>query len=205
MSPARVTQSTTRALYLKYLTLPFPWRTKRLAGYDLDGNLFFEWKDPNHNPHTGLLMTISRTRRMVEYANPAENWSDHKLSPLWISWLRHRRHDAPGWREMMEEDERVRTAEERARLADQRWQEAKLEQTAAKKMKEIPMQDPKKWEAKAASIAQESGGVGAQDTTEAKDAKERPKPEESAIPAMNRTAKDWQPDAWVPKPGARRG
>ncbi|BFZ63965.1 hypothetical protein YB2330_005102 [Saitoella coloradoensis] len=203
MSPARVTPSTTRALYLKYLTLPFPWRTKRLAGYDLDGNLFFEWKDPNHNPHTGLLMTVSRTRRMVEYANPAENWSDHKLSPLWIGWLRHRRHDAPGWREMMEEDERVRTAEERARVADQRWQEAKLEQQAAAKK----MKDPKEWEAKAANIAQESGrgGVAARGMTEAKDVKEWPKQEESEIPAMNRAAKGWQPDAWVPKPGARRG
>ncbi|KAJ1564656.1 hypothetical protein HK405_014292, partial [Cladochytrium tenue] len=67
-----------------------PWREGRLAGQDLDGNLY--WEAASRRPAGDL------TRRWIEYADgradPARFDAD-RLPVQWLAWLRHTRGDAP--------------------------------------------------------------------------------------------------------------
>jgi hypothetical protein len=59
-----------KQIWLKWKTLRLPWRRQFLAGSDLSGNTFWEFKDA---------MNANRYRRIVKYAK-AGHYSDVKVS-----------------------------------------------------------------------------------------------------------------------------
>jgi hypothetical protein len=62
--------SALKQIWLKWKTLRLPWRRQFLAGSDLSGNTFWEFKDA---------MNANRYRRIVRYAK-AGHYSDVKVS-----------------------------------------------------------------------------------------------------------------------------
>jgi hypothetical protein len=62
--------SALKQIWLKWKTLRLPWRRQFLAGSDLSGNTFWEFKDA---------MNAQRYRRIVKYAK-AGHYSDVKVS-----------------------------------------------------------------------------------------------------------------------------
>jgi NADH dehydrogenase [ubiquinone] 1 alpha subcomplex assembly factor 2 len=62
--------SALKQIWLKWKTLRLPWRRQFLAGSDLSGNTFWEFKDA---------MNANRYRRIVKYAK-AGHYSDVKVS-----------------------------------------------------------------------------------------------------------------------------
>jgi hypothetical protein len=59
-----------KQLWFKWKTLRLPWRRQFLAGSDLSGNTFWEFKDA---------LNAQRFRRIVKYAK-AGHYSDVKIS-----------------------------------------------------------------------------------------------------------------------------
>ena len=59
-----------KQLYRKWKTLRLPWRRQFLAGADLAGNTFWEFKDH---------MNATRLRRIVKYARQG-HYADVKIS-----------------------------------------------------------------------------------------------------------------------------
>ena len=67
-----------KQLWFKWKTLRLPWRRQFLAGSDLSGNTFWEFKDA---------MNAQRFRRIVKYAK-AGHYSDVKISRESIEQMR---------------------------------------------------------------------------------------------------------------------
>ncbi|KAF9192671.1 hypothetical protein BGZ51_005060 [Haplosporangium sp. Z 767] len=98
-----------------------PGGGRRLAGKDLDGNLYFEKPDPNGGRYP---------RRTVELANPElseANYDDANIAVQWQSWLRNTRKDAPTMAEIQRDEARKQLTVARAKVLDQAWQDRKAE------------------------------------------------------------------------------
>lgn len=60
-----------KQMYYKWRALrTVPFRKRFFVGYDLDGNTYWEFFNPN-NPF--------RPRRIVDYRIPNKNWVDYKM------------------------------------------------------------------------------------------------------------------------------
>ncbi|KAJ3178337.1 hypothetical protein HDU87_003649 [Geranomyces variabilis] len=109
-----------------------PWRSHRLVGRDLDGNMYFE------GPATRA--GTDRTRRTIEYYDGRTEfyqYDPNAIPPQWQSWLRHCRDDAPSVAELQRaEQQRVLTVQ-RARELDRKWEERKVE-IEREKMASLP-------------------------------------------------------------------
>ncbi|PGH30961.1 hypothetical protein GX50_06272 [[Emmonsia] crescens] len=99
------------SLWFKWKSLKLPWRRTFLAGKDLAGNTFWEFKDaPN----------AKRLRRIVKY-DPKTHLADVKVSPQWHQWLRYTRQEPPTIQEQQNELLRQERMKYLAKLADERW------------------------------------------------------------------------------------
>ncbi|KAJ5574752.1 hypothetical protein N7450_008651 [Penicillium hetheringtonii] len=99
------------SLWFQWKSLKLPWRKSRLAGVDLAGNTFWEYKDD---------MNSSRWRRMLK-PDPKVHLSDVQVTPQWHQWLRYVRENAPTVEEQQQEVVRQMQIKQLARLADERW------------------------------------------------------------------------------------
>ncbi|EDN10577.1 NADH ubiquinone oxidoreductase family protein [Histoplasma capsulatum] len=99
------------SLWFKWKSLKLPWRKTFLAGKDLAGNTFWEFKDT---------LNSRRLRRIVKY-NPKTHLADVQVSPQWHQWLRYARQDAPTIQEQQNELLRQERIKHLAKLADERW------------------------------------------------------------------------------------
>ncbi|KAG0045959.1 hypothetical protein BGZ83_008833 [Gryganskiella cystojenkinii] len=98
-----------------------PGGGRRLAGKDLDGNLYFEKPDPNGGRYP---------RRTVELANPElseANYDDANITVQWQSWLRNTRPTPPTLAEIQRDETRKQLTISRAKVLDQAWQDRKAE------------------------------------------------------------------------------
>lgn len=137
-----------KQLYRKWKTLRLPWRRQFLAGADLAGNTFWEFKDH---------LNATRLRRIVKYARQG-HYADVKISreflstrlcgsnlwpfassdnkektnknlsanilpspAQWHQWLRHTRHEPPSIQEQTFDVARRERMKELAAQADERW------------------------------------------------------------------------------------
>lgn len=91
--------------------MPMPWRRRTLAGFDLDGNTYWEFKIAKH---------AARTRRIVEYPGGVYH-SDVNVPPQWAQWLRQTRFEAPTIQEQQQEVLRQERIKMLAAQADARW------------------------------------------------------------------------------------
>lgn len=97
--------------WYKWKTLRLPWRKRFLAGADLAGNTFWEFKDA---------LNANRWRRIVKYKNTV-HFGDAKVSPQWHQWLRHTREQPPSIQEQQYEVSRQAMMKQLAAEADERW------------------------------------------------------------------------------------
>ncbi|KAI9813640.1 MAG: hypothetical protein M1827_003711 [Pycnora praestabilis] len=100
-----------RRLWFQWKSLKLPWRRQHLAGMDLAGNTFWEFKDT---------INSSRYRRIVKY-NTNAHYADVKLTPQWHQWLRQARPDAPSFLEQQTDITRQAQLKQLAQVADERW------------------------------------------------------------------------------------
>ncbi|KIW07636.1 uncharacterized protein PV09_01580 [Verruconis gallopava] len=100
-----------KRLWWKWKSLRLPWRKKWLVGFDLAGNTFWEFKDALH---------AGRVRRIVSYGTKV-HFSEVKLTPQWIQWLRHARVEPPSINEQQLDEIRQAQMKELAARADARW------------------------------------------------------------------------------------
>jgi len=98
-------------LWFRWKSLKLPWRTRFLAGADLAGNTFWEFKDA---------MNANRLRRIVQYSRKA-HYADVKISPQWHQWLRHTRFEPPSIQEQQYDVSRQAQMKQLAAQADARW------------------------------------------------------------------------------------
>ncbi|VVT56712.1 uncharacterized protein SAPINGB_P005228 [Magnusiomyces paraingens] len=94
-----------------------PFRKKFFIGYDLDGNTYWEFFNPN-NP--------LRPRRIVDYRETRKNWVDYKMPPQWMQWLRFARPTYPTLEELAADKQRQELLKYRVMEAEQRWQSVPL-------------------------------------------------------------------------------
>ncbi|KAJ5082782.1 hypothetical protein N7532_011825 [Penicillium argentinense] len=99
------------SLWFQWKSLKLPWRRSRLAGQDLAGNTFWEYKDD---------INANRWRRMLK-PDPKMHLSDVKVTPQWHQWLRYVREHAPTIEEQRQEVMRQMQIKQLAQLADERW------------------------------------------------------------------------------------
>ncbi|KAA6413796.1 MAG: NADH:ubiquinone subunit [Lasallia pustulata] len=100
-----------KRLWFRWKSLKLPWRRRWLAGSDLLGNTFWEFKDS---------LNANRFRRIVNY-NPRAHYSDIHITPQWHQWLRHTRATPPSLTEQRLDLTRQQQLKQLARLADERW------------------------------------------------------------------------------------
>ncbi|KAL2357753.1 hypothetical protein BJ546DRAFT_946419 [Cryomyces antarcticus] len=103
-----------RQLWLRWKALKLPWRRQWLAGHDLAGNTFWEFKDQ---------LNTNRLRRMAR-PNPKLHYSDIKYTPQWHQWLRHTRGAPPSLEEQQYDVSRQAQLKYLAQKADERWASA---------------------------------------------------------------------------------
>ncbi|KAF8456447.1 hypothetical protein BDZ91DRAFT_786212 [Kalaharituber pfeilii] len=96
-----------RRLRLYYLSLPLPFRRRKLAGIDHSLNLYWELQTPPGAP----------PRRMVQFADPGAPM--HVDSVQWHQWLRRVRNEAPSWEELERDRVRREVLEERVRRKEE--------------------------------------------------------------------------------------
>ncbi|KAK3210095.1 hypothetical protein GRF29_44g1679242 [Pseudopithomyces chartarum] len=100
-----------KKLWYTWKMVQLPWRRRTLAGFDLDGNTYWEFKIAKH---------AARTRRIVEYPSGVYH-SDVNVPPQWAQWLRQTRFDAPTIQEQQHEVLRQERIKLLAAQADARW------------------------------------------------------------------------------------
>ncbi|KAF5103013.1 hypothetical protein D0Z03_000303 [Geotrichum reessii] len=107
-----------RQAYLQWRSLRnVPFRKKFFVGYDLDGNTYWEFFNPN-NPE--------RARRIVEYRDTKLNWVDYEAPPQWLQWLRYARPHYPTLEELYNDQVRQMQIKQRVREAEARWRSVPL-------------------------------------------------------------------------------
>lgn len=95
-----------------------PFRKKWFVGYDLDGNTYWEFSNVN-NP-------VGRLRRIVQYREKKGNFTDYKLPPMWLQWLRHTRRESPSLFHLIAEEQRQEAMKILAQRADERWKKESM-------------------------------------------------------------------------------
>ncbi|RKF71323.1 hypothetical protein GcC1_102003 [Golovinomyces cichoracearum] len=103
-----------RGLWNSWKSLKLPWRKRFLAGLDLHGNTFWEFRDT-------LSSHQHRMRRLVKYSQSVHH-SDIQISPQWHQWLRHARADPPSLAEQSQDALRQEQLKFLAAAADARWE-----------------------------------------------------------------------------------
>lgn len=97
--------------WLAWKSLKLPWRKRFLAGHDLAGNTYWEFKDA---------LNAQRMRRIVHYPRET-HLSEIKIPPQWHQWLRHTRDDPPSLTEQSRDLVRQEQLKLLAAEADARW------------------------------------------------------------------------------------
>merc|ERR1711939_1206072 len=100
-----------KKLWWGWKSLRLPWRKRWLVGFDLAGNTFWEFKDA---------LNAGRLRRIVQYGRKTY-YSDVNVSPQWMQWLRHTRHEPPSINEQQLDEIRRAQMKQLAAQADARW------------------------------------------------------------------------------------
>ena len=85
--------------------------TDLIAGLDLSGTTFWEFRDPGNK---------DKIRRIAKYPRSTQ-YSEVNISPMWLQWLRHTRSAAPTIAEQEADTQRQVDLKQLARLADERW------------------------------------------------------------------------------------
>ncbi|KAF2110725.1 hypothetical protein BDV96DRAFT_198910 [Lophiotrema nucula] len=208
-----------RRLWLQWKTLQLPWRKQWLAGFDLEGNTYWEFKDVVH---------ALRNRRIVKYAR----WTHHgdvNVPPQWMQWLRHTRFEPPSINEQRADVFRREQMKVLAAEADARWASKPSAMDAPDKQQPAHMLESRDVNS---GIRQANVDEDARDSTErprtteeveatpqaaaeAQESKETPvsaqgkvkTPKESPWkqPPKGGPGEEWQPESWSPAPARRRG
>ena len=210
--------STLSQLWLKWKTLRLPWRKQFLAGRDLLGNTYWEFRGADPNP--------VRMRRIVKGARHIHH-SDvqAQISPLWHQWLRHTRYDAPSMEEQQMDVSRMVTLKENARLADARWESKKryIEKPREKDEEGSGtrgIEGQRKTADEVRAKMEERAGVPPDAAVNAKERvqfqegtsvdqtpdpweKERQKQKQKQKQTASNPGGAWQPDSWMPPPRKR--
>ncbi|MCJ1471463.1 hypothetical protein MMC13_000102 [Lambiella insularis] len=186
-----------KRLWFKWRSLKLPWRRRWLAGMDLSGNTFWEFKDA---------MTGGRTRRIAQSESPT-HYSDIQISPQWHQWLRHTRADPPSIHEQQSDVQRQVQLKQLARLADERWA-AKPSFLDAPKTTSQPSpatlpRDPGGYVGQTEPHEKEGVRNHISSTIETEPPIRNPEasPKEKADPWKNNRGnpgEKWQPTAWTP-------
>lgn len=177
------------SLWFKWKSLKLPWRKSFLAGSDLRGNTFWEFKDA---------LNASRYRRIVK-VDPKTHLGDVQVSPQWHQWLRHMRKDAPTIQEQQQDLVRQAHIKQLARLADERW--ASKPSYLDKPHTQQPAPATKTSDDTLKAPAQETKtdtAIEQEETEKQPVAKEDPWAKARGSPGEN-----WQPDSWSPKTSGR--
>ncbi|KAK5957443.1 hypothetical protein OHC33_001817 [Knufia fluminis] len=200
--------STLSNLWLKWKSLRLPWRRTFLAGRDLHGNTYWEFRSPS---------SPTRMRRIVKAASGSHiHHSDIQalVSPLWHQWLRHTRADAPSMQEQEGDVMRQIQLKEGARLADARWESKKRYIETPAREKDEGVTGTRGHEAQR-RVSEEVrrgmerglGGRPEEVVGDVKKAEQKPDPWEVERQKQKNTASNpgggFQPEAWTPPPRRR--
>ncbi|PGH15307.1 hypothetical protein AJ79_02472 [Helicocarpus griseus UAMH5409] len=188
--------SPVNSLWFKWKSLKLPWRKRFLAGQDLAGNTFWEFKDA---------LNANRFRRIVKY-NPKTHLADVKVSPQWHQWLRYVRNEAPTIEEQQNELLRQERMKYLARIADEKW--ASKPSFLDKPQEQQPgpaMQSPAA-HIHHPSITQQPGeaeGVHNAIGTETELEEQGKKKKNPWARKPTGPSEQWQPESWTPQPKSR--
>ncbi|RDA92802.1 hypothetical protein CP533_0801 [Ophiocordyceps camponoti-saundersi (nom. inval.)] len=131
-----------RAWY-SWKSLRLPWRKRFLAGYDLSGNTYWEFRLTSRGAPTKDAVRGEPWRRIVTYPRSTP-YSDVKVSPLWHQWLRHQRREAPSLEEQRHDVLRQEQVKQLAAEADARWEaKPRLLNDTPKQQKKQGVDDPR--------------------------------------------------------------
>ncbi|KAK2741175.1 hypothetical protein FQN55_008438 [Onygenales sp. PD_40] len=183
------------SLWFKWKSLKLPWRKSFLAGSDLAGNTFWEFKDA---------LNAGRFRRIVKY-NPGTHLSDVKVSPQWHQWLRYVRENPPTIEEQQNELIRQERMKYLAKAADERWasKPSFLDRPQAHQLGPATRPHSASHPPTAAGHPESEEGVHSAIGTESElkqqgKGKKTPWARETGGPSEK-----WQPDSWSPAPKQR--
>ncbi|KAG0292460.1 hypothetical protein BGZ98_002564 [Dissophora globulifera] len=188
-----------------------PGGGRRLAGKDLDGNLYFEKPDPNGGRYP---------RRTVELADPQlseANYDDANITVQWQAWLRNTRAHPPTEAEIQRDEARKQLTVARAKVLDQAWQDRKaelaLEQAQDRRAILSSSTSSSLPAAAASSDAKDTGSPSSSplsdDDTETKSAarkqiEERDAARKAGFKPQVQQGDTFQPEAWTPSAARRR-
>ncbi|PGH09117.1 hypothetical protein GX51_00871 [Blastomyces parvus] len=181
------------SLWFKWKSLKLPWRRTFLAGKDLAGNTFWEFKDA---------LNSKRLRRIVKY-NPKTHLADVKVSPQWHQWLRYTRQNPPTLQEQQDDLLRQERMKHLAKLADERW--ASKPSFLDRPQGQQPGPTMKPSHEPHHSAAQPDQPAGLQNTTE-KEPELKDQDNKNKSPWARDTggpSEKWQPESWNPAPKGR--
>ncbi|OQE24551.1 hypothetical protein PENSTE_c007G07294 [Penicillium steckii] len=175
------------SLWFQWKSLKLPWRRSRLAGVDLSGNTFWEYKDD---------LNATRWRRMLK-PDPKMHLSDVQVTPQWHQWLRHVRENAPTVQEQQQEVARQMQIKQLARLADERW--ASKPSFLDKPQSKPPTHALNGDSGNAKSQNPETTSQNASPQSKSATESQPPKAQNPWAKADNRNPGDsWQPAGWSP-------
>ncbi|KAJ4295602.1 hypothetical protein N0V90_007615 [Kalmusia sp. IMI 367209] len=206
-----------RKLWYNWKMMQLPWRRRWLAGFDLDGNTYWEFKDAKHS---------LRNRRIVEYAGFTHH-SDVNVPPQWMQWLRHTRFEAPTIPEQQAEVIRQAQMKRLAAEADARWAAKPSAVDAPDKQQPVQMlesRDPNtgirqmnadqeirdRVESQPVATSENVQEEARQTDTAPTLKKRKPmraEPRDSPwkqAAAKRNPGDEWQPESWTPPPARRR-
>ncbi|KAA1472058.1 hypothetical protein DENSPDRAFT_838210 [Dentipellis sp. KUC8613] len=181
------------------------WQTLRrptgFVGKDLEGNKYYEYASSTDDPR--------RTKRRVKYKNYEDVWSyvsgSRRIPVQWTSWLTHTRHHPPSLEELRLDAARQRRVLANAAAIDARVQE---ERAAIASGNATPTSDINTSISNPSSSAE--GPTSMSPTVLEPQTNQNLLPQfatprrGSKLPAVNKD-KDWQPEAWSPRPTQKRG
>ncbi|KAI9227927.1 MAG: hypothetical protein DHS80DRAFT_31290 [Piptocephalis tieghemiana] len=118
MTPAR-SPTLLKAIGQTWRRLPLPWRRAHFIGLDVQGNEYYEQKQPTFPGRP--------VRRWMQPAMTTMDLFEETHIPVqWQSWLRHRRPEPPTDQEIQaDEAYRLRTVARAAKLEEQ-WQKERM-------------------------------------------------------------------------------
>ncbi|KAI5288302.1 hypothetical protein KEM54_005314 [Ascosphaera aggregata] len=207
------------SLWFQWKSMKLPWRKSFLAGVDLNGNTFWEFKDA---------INTGRMRRIVK-ADPKMHHADLRISPQWLQWLRHARRDAPTIEEQKADLVRQARLKQLAQIADAKWMAKKshieapiLTEAQRRQLDSIKSQQHDFGKPSAGAAAGAGAGAGARAAAETgnvtttntagigetKEVTEEPEVTLRGQKVKNPFAtnkpsapsENWQPEAWAPAP-----
>ncbi|KAI9100621.1 hypothetical protein DFS34DRAFT_615252 [Phlyctochytrium arcticum] len=182
-----------RQLVRTWKTMDLPWRSQKLAGTDLIGNMYFEGPP--------LRAGTDRTRRIIEYFDGRTEYSEYDptlIPPQWSAWLRHSRIDAPTLEELAAFERQRLETQRRAAEIDRAWAERKLQIEQEKRANISAEQTPQELKRPSAAPSSSSSSHTQQPP---------PPPPSSSSPSPGQQAPQGQGDTFAPgswKPSAKR-